>query len=106
MISTATMAISAWLREGSGPSQNHNAKVKIAIAITAGHEPGRHLVGERLNRQFRPLRLLDHADDLSQSRIRAGLRDLEGKASRRIDRPADDLCADAFGLPAAARRSA
>ena len=72
--------------EGQGRDRDHSRD-----------EPCRHFVDQRLDRQFRALRLLHHADDLRQRRIGAGLGDLEGKAASRVDRSADHIGADALG---------
>ena len=61
------------------------------------HEPSRHSVHQRLNRQFRALRLFDHADDLRQNGVGTGLGDTEGEASRPIDRAAHHMGASALG---------
>src|SRR3546814_14903965 len=43
-----------------------------------------------LDRQLRPLRLLDHADDLGQNGVGADLGRAEGEGAGLVDRTADD----------------
>ena len=68
MIRTATALTRPKVRAGSGPKISQTAKVSTASAMTDGHEPHRHAVDQRLDRQLAALRGFDHADDLSQHR--------------------------------------
>ena len=62
-----------------------------------GHEPQGDPVDHRLNRQFRPLRRLDHGDDLREHRIASHRRGAKGQRALLVDRAAHQRAADGLG---------
>jgi hypothetical protein len=55
------------------------------------HEPGRHLIGETLNRRAAALSGGDHLHDLCEHRIATDLVGAHDEAARPVHRAADDL---------------
>ena len=83
MISTATALTSAEGQRRVGPEDEPDARRSAPpAAITAGTNHSGDPVDQRLDRQLAALRLLDHADDLRQHRVRAHRRGAEGEARR------------------------
>ena len=90
MISTATALTSAKLSAGDGPKINQTTGRQRG-QHHRGHEPQRHLVDHRLDRQLRALRLFHHADDLRQHlRHRRGA---HRQCARLVDGAADHAAA-------------
>ena len=71
MIRTATALTSACASRGSGPMIAQATNVMSATRITPGHEIGRDLVGQALDRRRVRRGLADHPDDLGQHRLGA-----------------------------------
>ena len=61
------------------------------------HEPGRHLIGEALDRRARALRGRDHLDDLRQHGVAADLLGAHQEAAGGVERAGDDLRAGLLG---------
>jgi hypothetical protein len=75
---------------GSGPSTHHDAGRQQGHADHHRHEPGRHAVDQRLDRQLRALRLLHHGDDPREDRVLAEIGRFHHEAALLVDRAADD----------------
>ena len=104
MMSTATALTSAKVKRRLRTEHEPDKEGERGNDHHGRHEPGGHLVDHRLDRQLRALRLLDHADDLRQHRVRPDLGRAEGEGARLVDRAADDFGARALGNRRPARR--
>ena len=90
MMSTAMALSSASAKRGSGPQTYQRSEGDDGHDDYRRHEPGRHGVGEPLNRRARALRLADHPDDLRQHGLAPDALGAHDEAPRAVDRRARD----------------
>ena len=71
MINTATPLTIACANRSSAPSANHTTNVMIGDRNHRRHKPGRHHIGQPLNRRAAALGFAHHPHDLRQQRVAA-----------------------------------